>query len=249
MQATSPYSKSRLPLPGGERPGERELYFALPREEEERADVWSLGGTHELAAARWGSALIRALGLPARIIGSIVCTKRLHPMIIDTKAKYEAACTVSGTEPKHPSIAVLPHPFPHTLPELVGLGKQFSVLTRYNDPQAQSAAGVTEMLMYGLKGIAAYTDHSLMYNNESAGVYAFLHRALAFLAGERNLELADGLQLCLEAGKCNVESMSMLYDSNKLLGVGKPTLRPQRPRPGEVHSRLRPRSPPPQEAA
>eukprot|EP00756_Hemistasia_phaeocysticola_P020736 Hpha_TRINITY_DN15735_c5_g1::TRINITY_DN15735_c5_g1_i5::g.41995::m.41995 len=64
MQATSPYSKSRLPLPGGERPGERELYFALPREEEERADVWSLGGTHELAAARWGSALIRALGLP-----------------------------------------------------------------------------------------------------------------------------------------------------------------------------------------
>eukprot|EP00756_Hemistasia_phaeocysticola_P005597 Hpha_TRINITY_DN13414_c0_g1::TRINITY_DN13414_c0_g1_i1::g.131264::m.131264/K05601/hcp; hydroxylamine reductase len=158
-----------------------------------------------------------------------VIIKKLQPLIADIKAQYEAVCP----EPKRPAIASLPHPFPATIPKLVELGRQFTVLTRYNDPETQSAAGVTEMLMYGLKGIAAYTDHSLMYQNESNEIYAFIHKALAFLASENNLELGDGLALCLEAGKINVASMAMLYDSNKALGVPSPHSVNNSPTPGK----------------
>lgn len=125
---------------------------------------------------------------------------------------------------------------PDTLPavdQLVELGRSVGVLTRFGDAASQSGAGVSEMLMYALKGIAAYADHSLMNGKEDPTIYAFLHKALAFLASAQCTDLGQALALCIEAGKVNVTTMGLLYDSNTTLGIPSPHVVPIAPKPGK----------------
>lgn len=150
------------------------------------------------------------------------------------KAAYEKACQAKGT-----ACEELPRHCP-TLPPamskdgLVRFGKSVGVLTRFGDESTQSASCVNEMLVYGIKGIAAYTDHSLMNGVEDQAVYEFLHKALSHLVAGDSANLGKALELCLEAGKTNVTSMAMLYKSNSSLGVPTPTPVPFTPTPGKA---------------
>ena len=118
--------------------------------------------------------------------------------------------------------------------QLVSCGRQVGVLTRFTDPKTQSAACVAELLTYGLKGLAAYTDHSLMNGKEDPAIYEYMHRALGWLADpERWGNLEEGLGLALECGKVNVASMGLLYNSNATLGVPSPHVVPVKPKPGK----------------
>ena len=144
--------------------------------------------------------------------------------VIKLKDQYVAACGRKGVaEPEKPFGVHLPVPLTTDCDKLVELGRQVGVLRRFSDPATQSGAAVSEMLIYGLKGVAAYTDHALMNGKEDATIYEYMHRALAFMAGPDSLDLAKALPLALEAGKANVASMSLLYNSNKTLGVPTPT--------------------------
>ena len=117
---------------------------------------------------------------------------------------------------------------------LISLGRSVGVLTRFTEEGTQSASCMAEMLMYGLKGVAAYTDHSLMNGKESPEVYEYMHRALAFLVDPSLWsDLGAGLDLCLECGKINVVSTAMLYNSNATLGVPSPDVVPIKPVPGK----------------
>lgn len=117
---------------------------------------------------------------------------------------------------------------------LIDIGRSVGVLTRFTEEGTQSQACVAEMLTYGLKGLAAYSDHSLMNHREDSTIYAFMHKALAFLLDPlRWASLDEGLALCLECGKVNVSSMALLYQSNATLGVPSPHVVPVRPTPGK----------------
>lgn len=119
--------------------------------------------------------------------------------------------------------------------DLVTLGKSVGVLTRFTEEKTQSPACIAEMLTYGLKGLAAYTDHSLMNHREDAAVYAFMHKALAFLLDPSKWsDLGAGLALCLECGQVNVASMGLLYQSNTTLGVPSPHQAPVKPKAGKA---------------
>lgn len=138
------------------------------------------------------------------------------------RRQYAELTAAKNVAAKTPAIRA----FPEALPDadsLIALGREVSVLHRFADVATQSAAGVTEMLMYGLKGIAAYADHGLMNGHESADIYRYVHKALAFLASEEQYDLGKGLGLCLEAGNINVTTMALLYKSNATLGVPVPT--------------------------
>lgn len=154
--------------------------------------------------------------------------------VIALRDQYTAACSRAGAKVEEPHGVHLPVPLTKNMDKLVELGKQVGVLRRFSDPATQSGAAVSEMLIYGLKGVAAYTDHALMNGREEAGIYEYMHRALAFLAGPDNLDLGKALPLALEAGKANVASMGLLYDSNKSLGVPTPTVVPVKPTPGKA---------------
>jgi hydroxylamine reductase len=160
--------------------------------------------------------------------------RELHGLVSATRAQYEALAAKSGAAIAAPAIKSLPSALPGTADELVALGREFTVLQRFTDPATQNAAGVSEMLVYGLKGIAAYADHGLMNGVESQEIYAFMQKALAFLASSEQYDLGKGLALSLEAGTINVSTMGLLYQSNATLGVPTPTPVAVKPTPGKA---------------
>ncbi|MBT7162234.1 MAG: hydroxylamine reductase, partial [Victivallales bacterium] len=72
------------------------------------------------------------------------------------------------------------------------------------------AAGLTELLLYGLKGTAAYAHRARTLGREAEEIDIFLERALDTLASghQEDWEL---LALCLECGKANLRAMEILH--------------------------------------
>ena len=74
-------------------------------------------------------------------------------------------------------------------------------------------AGLQELVTYGLKGMAAYVDHAHILGVEDDGVYAFVHEAMDFLAG--NPSDVDALVgMALRVGEVNLKAMEMLDAAN-----------------------------------
>ncbi len=76
--------------------------------------------------------------------------------------------------------------------DLVKQGEQYGVLAFHSDPDIRSAI---EILIYGLKGMAAYADHCQILGKHNDEVYAFFHQALA--ATCRSDPRTDGLRRSL----------------------------------------------------
>ncbi|HKI50431.1 MAG TPA: hydroxylamine reductase, partial [Geothermobacteraceae bacterium] len=66
-----------------------------------------------------------------------------------------------------------------------------------------------EILIYGIKGYAAYADHALILDRESDEVYAFTHKALAATL-DPSLGLMDFVGLAMECGRINLVTMELL---------------------------------------
>ena len=78
------------------------------------------------------------------------------------------------------------------------------------NPDIQS---LRHTVLFGIKGISAYTDHAQILGQEDEAVYSFLHEALAALAGKK-LELNDWLGLVLKCGEVNLRAMELLDAGN-----------------------------------
>ena len=71
------------------------------------------------------------------------------------------------------------------------------------DPAADpDALSLRHTLLFGLKGVCAYTDHAQILGVEDEKVYAFIHEALAATA-DKSLGVSDLLPLCLKCGEIN----------------------------------------------
>lgn len=70
-----------------------------------------------------------------------------------------------------------------------------------------------ELLVYGLKGAAAYLEHARNLGHESDEVVEFLHRGLA-AAADDTLDTQDLLALVLECGRHGVTAMALLDNAN-----------------------------------
>jgi len=163
----------------------------------------------------------------------IALLAEVQPAIEAAKERYVAACQAAGVTPAEPAVATMNKKSVKSKVEMNEFGKAVGVLSRFQVAETQNGAAVSEMLMYGLKGIAAYADHSLMNGKEDPAIYAYMHKSLAFLAGPDNTDLGKALELCLEGGSINVATMGLLYSSNSTLGVPKPKEVPLKPKPGK----------------
>jgi len=95
-------------------------------------------------------------------------------------------------------------------------------------------AGLQELLLYGLKGTAAYADHALILGKEDASVYAFFHEALDFLTGE-TFTTEDLLGMVLRCGEVNLTVMGLLDAANTgTYGHPEPTQVRIEPRAGKA---------------
>ena len=70
-----------------------------------------------------------------------------------------------------------------------------------------------ELLTYGIKGIAAYTEHSINLGYESQALYDFMQKGLAATTDDA-LTDDDLIALVMECGKCGVDAMSLLDEAN-----------------------------------
>ncbi len=97
---------------------------------------------------------------------------------------------------------------------LAGLEAQGAALNFINtldaNPDLQSLKQIT---MYGLRGLAAYTDHAAILGKEDDTVYAYIHEAMAELT-RKDLGLDQLVGLALKCGEVNLKAMELLDAGN-----------------------------------
>ncbi|MFO8021364.1 MAG: hydroxylamine reductase, partial [Perlabentimonas sp.] len=69
-----------------------------------------------------------------------------------------------------------------------------------------------ELITYGVKGMAAYTEHAFNLGHEDVTIYEFMQRALA--ATTKNVSVDELVALTLETGKFGVSAMALLDKAN-----------------------------------
>ena len=76
------------------------------------------------------------------------------------------------------------------------------------------------ILLYGVKGVAAYADHAQILGQEDDKVYSFIHEALAATL-RMDLSLNDWVSLVLKCGEINLRTMELL-DAGNTTAFGHP---------------------------
>lgn len=93
--------------------------------------------------------------------------------------------------------------------DLLNFSKTVGVLRTKNE----DIRSLRELLTYGLKGMAAYTEHALHLGKTDDSIFIFLEKTL--LATEDDaLEVSDLIALVLECGKFGVSAMALLDHAN-----------------------------------
>ena len=70
-----------------------------------------------------------------------------------------------------------------------------------------------ELLIYGLKGMAAYTDHAYVLEQSNDDLLAFMEEALAFTLDDQ-ATVDDHVKMVLKAGEMGVQAMALLDHAN-----------------------------------
>ena len=108
---------------------------------------------------------------------------------------------------------------PAATPEaLVAQAEKVGVKAPAADADAQA---LRELLIYGLKGVAAYADHAWILGKKDESVITFIHEALAATLNPA-LGVNDYLGLVLKCGEMNLKAMELL-DAGNTGAYGHPT--------------------------
>ncbi len=78
------------------------------------------------------------------------------------------------------------------------------------DPDIRS---LQEILIYGIRGVAAYADHAQILGQEDEAVYDFIHEGMAATL-RKDLSLDDWVGLVLKCGEINLRAMELLDAAN-----------------------------------
>ena len=137
------------------------------------------------------------------------------------RALYERAVREAGREPETLGGPATWQPAA-SLDERLAQQAEISIEAR----QARLGAdvvGLHELLIYGLKGAAAYADHALILGQQDEAVWAFFHEALDFLASEPS-DIDALTSMCLRCGEVNLRVMELLDGANTgAYGMPEPT--------------------------
>jgi hydroxylamine reductase len=122
-------------------------------------------------------------------------------------ALYTEACNKAGVTPEVPRGPATWKPA-MGLDALTAQGELVSILAR-KESVGEEATGLEELLMYGVKGTAAYAHHARILGVESDDVYAYFHQALDLLSNPAN-DATTLLGMVLRCGEVNLKVMEML---------------------------------------
>jgi hydroxylamine reductase len=140
---------------------------------------------------------------PERLKGYIEKTVTLRDALIE-----KVAGAGGKLDSGHPSVTLRPAA---DIPALVEQGRRASIHEdRVADDDIHS---LRLLLLYGIRGVAAYTDHAAILGQEDSKVYAFIHEGMAALA-DKNLSLNELLSLVMKCGEMNLRAMELLDAGN-----------------------------------
>ncbi len=127
------------------------------------------------------------------------------------KRLYEMAATKAG---KLPQLLTGPAAW-EPAADLAGLTAQGQevVISKRQSRLGNDVTGLQELILYGLKGAAAYADHARILGQEDPGVYATFHAALDFLSCD-TATTEQLLGWALKTGELNMTIMGLLDAAN-----------------------------------
>jgi len=133
-------------------------------------------------------------------------------IILQARRLYEEACRKAGKKPE-----LLSGPaawrVPSSRQEMLQEAQAVSIANRL-EAYGPDAAGLQELILYGLKGMAAYADHAMILGVEDSSVYAFFHEALDFLTSDQAQDVNALVAMALKVGQVNLNVMEMLDQAN-----------------------------------
>lgn len=95
--------------------------------------------------------------------------------------------------------------------EMVAQGEAVGI---QSDPDADpDVLSLRELLIYGLKGVAAYADHAWILGQKDDAVFAFIHEALAATL-DNDQGVTDYVDRVLKCGEINLRAMELLDAAN-----------------------------------
>jgi hydroxylamine reductase len=134
---------------------------------------------------------------------------------------YEDACQAAGQTPEQLNGATQWQPS-ENLDELVRQGEALN-LTKRQATLGEDLTGLQELVLYGLKGAAAYLDHAVILGEDAPELYALTHEALDFLT-QPNPSQDELLGWALKVGELNLKIMELLDATHvKIYGNPEPT--------------------------
>ncbi len=137
---------------------------------------------------------------------------RQSVQIRDTiKKQYIDAATSAGQTP-----AEFPHVdtfIPATdVAGMVAQGQAVNIAKRMEN-LGDTVTGLQELILYGLKGAAAYMDHAQILNVSDPAVFGSFHDILSYLA-DNPADVAELTATALAAGELNLKVMELLDKAN-----------------------------------
>ena len=145
---------------------------------------------------------------PAALRGFVSKAVRVRDRL---KAEYETACRKAGRAPESLAgpAAWMPDPDPQSM---LRQADEVAVSNRKRS-LGDDVTGLQELVLYGVKGLAAYADHAQILGKEDEEVYAFLHDTLDYLSGNPT-DIGALLARALKVGEVNLKVMGLLDAAN-----------------------------------
>ena len=134
---------------------------------------------------------------------------------------YESACREAGKSPEQLNGSTRWEPA-DSIEGLINQGREVTIPSRIA-VQGEDVTGLQELILYGLKGTAAYMEHAAILGQEDPGAYATVHEALDFLTRE-NPQVDDLVGWAMKVGELNLKVMELLDAANTgVYGQPEPT--------------------------
>lgn len=126
------------------------------------------------------------------------------------KEKYEQATVAKGDTPTALD-GPATYPLSGPVADLLGMADTVGIESRIVVKGAD-ITGLEELVIYGLKGLAAYAKHASTLGQEDETVFAFCHEVLDFLTRDQTVDALTAM--ALRVGEVNLKVMEILDAAN-----------------------------------
>lgn len=140
---------------------------------------------------------------------------RIEAMIIKAakvlgraKDLYKDTCLEKG-RPYEPNPAFEQWQVPSTRQQMLAFAEQISIANK-TQQHGHDTAGLQELVLYGLKGMAAYAYHAWILGYKDDRIRGFFHQALNMLCSEQALDQGALTGMALQVGQMNLKAMELL---------------------------------------